>query len=106
MNLKEITVKVIDSYDFDDLVKSTYGQDYECVAEEEWDNKGCHLFEGVALISKYSWYNVEEIKQKCQNWKDGKLTNRWEKPYLYEIFHDLCARGVIEEGNYLIQVNH
>lgn len=106
---KELLVKIVDYYDFDQIVNETYSNEshktnYEFVADEECGNDEDHLFDGISRTPKYTWSYNEEVKARVAKWALGQA-GRYENPTTNELLFDLCAKGVIEEGNYLIRVS-
>ena len=85
---------VVDCNDLQDFIEEVYGQIYEIVAEEEWNNYESHNF----TISKED-INSYDLP-KLNFFKKGN-----PKQYsLRVILQDLCNQDFIEEGDYLINV--
>ena len=63
---------------------------YECVAENEWCNDQSHTFNvSAALPDKY------ELEKLANN----------QEPYTCAILDWMCADGLIEAGEYLVNVS-
>lgn len=96
----KITTKQIHQvayFDLDDFVSLTYGMPFESVSIEEWDNDSSHTFSGIGSgpLSKYESRVLDEIKTS------GEFPNGCLRP----ILHDLCLRGLIPPGDYIINAS-
>lgn len=80
--------KEVDYHDLEQFIFEIYGEQYESVAEEEWNNYSSHEFN----VKK----QVDFDKDKTIDIFDGGV---------HEILQNLVNRDLIEEGNYLISVS-
>jgi hypothetical protein len=90
----EVNITKLSYDDFDKLIHATWPvrKDYECVSDCEWNNDEDHLYEGI----DGSDYDANEF----QEWlKTGK---QLYTPHL--LLDALVVTGVLQPGNYLIQV--
>lgn len=96
MTLKTTTRTVIevDEYDLNKFISDEYGHDFECVADQEWDNDQSHLIE----IEKTPLDSVAE--QKVTKFRE---TGRYSWS-LYALLQDLCNCDKLSPGSYLITV--
>lgn len=104
---KTKTVHEIDSFALDDLIAETYGlEGFEGTLESPNDSTHSFLVrkpenqyphgpaESREVLLKYAKENVDKIiAAKC-----------CEHYVLGDILDDMCAKGVIEEGEYLVNV--
>lgn len=93
--MEKVFYIVMDDQEFNDLVKKTYNQDYEFVADMECGNDTQHTFEDIN-INPLSEYEQEEIAE----FKSSGDTNYSARTLLT----DMYINGVVEPGNYLITV--
>lgn len=127
--IKIKTVNIIDVNDFDELVTATYGRPYRFQQQDGCRDRGSV---NIAVPSKYKdYYNttVPEVvnhkergvsfdawlardpKQKLYN-KEGQYTGTldlwWKRnfyPHVSMVINDLHKRGLLEEGNYSINID-
>src|SRR5688572_27802165 len=98
---QEIELKVtkkeyfeVDSYDFEELIRNVYKQeDYSFVADIECGNDSQHSFVVEKNIDEYHEGKLWEFKV---GGKQGYIAGT--------LLNDLARKGIIEEGNYLINV--
>jgi len=95
MKTRTITCHVIKETDFDQLVRKTYGiKDFSFVASRECGNDTQHVFEDVGYEPLDEWdteaiENIKEEQDYCS---------------INVIFNDLCIKGFIDAGNYIVEV--
>lgn len=93
--MKQETVYKIDYHEFEDLVIKEYGvNDFSFVADQEMANDTCKSF----LVSKdtLDTWDINDL---------NKFKNNEFVPYISNmLFTDLCNRGVIDEGEYIVDV--
>jgi hypothetical protein len=91
---KEVRI-VCDYWDLEQLIQEVYGKEYEIVPMEEWNNDEQHS------------YSLK--KEKLQDWEKAKLDaflkGDCRNGSLRGILRDLCNKGELEEGDYLINVS-
>ncbi len=96
--MKKIEFLVMGYNEWDKLVQKTYGKnDYEVVVEEEANNYSCLKLMDVKreTISEYYMRGIAD-------WISGK---RSQAPGKYQLATDMCNNGIIEPGNYLIEIS-
>ncbi len=94
--MKKVTYTEMSDREFDELVEATYGHKYEFAPDVECGNDSSPRF----------------------SVKKGEITSDWDKNELakfietgecsyfaHMLFNDLCDRGVLEPGNYLVNVS-
>lgn len=94
---KKSEVIEVDYNDLDDLITKTYGKQYECVAYEEWCNDESHTIS--VKHAELDAHQQEQIKQ----WETG--SSRAGRFILGIFMQDMCNKGLIEAGEYLIKVS-
>lgn len=128
MKIKTRTETIIDVYDWDKLVKETYGKPYNFQQQEDCRDRGMYTLQ-VPSCDTYDYErdSVPEIINGCKmgvsfkSWLDrdpnkpvgkdiGKhgITLWWHRnfyPHEYIIANDLYNKGLIDEGSYLIEVD-
>lgn len=129
--LKYNTKKVIELNDWDELVKETYGrpysfqQQYGCQdrsrfdisfpnTDAEWEEAEMHesipeKVNGEIMGVKFETWLARDPKQPIVNQEhDYQLELFWERnfyPSVYTIANDLFKRGLVEEGDFEININ-
>ena len=128
--LKYEIKKIIDSFDLDDLVLETYGKPYCFQQQDGCKDRGTeHIsipvknsydFENTSLpfeingddmgVSFETWLNTtpEEINDKYPEDYRGQNDLWWERnfyPNIDMIVNDLYNKGLIKEGEYLIEID-
>lgn len=90
----EKTIREVDYSDLDDFIKEEYGQDFECVADQEWSN---HMSRQIDV-------RKEEIdKDDLEEIEIFKSTGKYEH-LLRELLTDLCNKDKIEPAEYIIKI--
>ena len=90
---KETTIRV--SYkDLDAFIVKHYGQPFEVTASEEARNDSCLSFTVAAGQNRD--YDTEYLKEFREKGRYGFL--------LGTILNDLCDRGLIEAGSYVVDI--
>jgi hypothetical protein len=128
--LKTKTIKVVSVQDWDDLVTKTYGKpymfqqqdgckprgtDYFSVPSEEWDGD-CHEDDEIPFevngkemgVTFESWLktNPEDTRKHFNSdWENRLFWERNFYPHLEMIVNDLHAKGLLEEGEYMIDID-
>lgn len=91
--MKQVTYTEMDYCEFEQLVKTTYGHDYEFPEDIECGNDSEHTYEVTGELDEWDRQKLQEFVQS------GK--------YLYlapRLLNDLVARGKLPKGRYLITV--
>lgn len=131
LNIK--SVQVIDCNDWDRLVKETYGRPYSFQQQDDCKERGVYgigvpaptddyyerfdndtvpeKVNGAKMgVSLKAWL-ARDPKQKFEgeaDQSDFSLELWWERnfyPHVEELARDMCAKGLIETGNYSIDVD-
>lgn len=96
LKYEERNVKVVDYDDWDQFIQKVYGiEDYSIVADQEMNNDECREYRvaNQELLDKYDSHELEKFKR-------GENVNYMTRV----LMADLCIRGLLEEGTYLIKV--
>jgi hypothetical protein len=117
--LKVKTKKMIEVQDWDNLVEKTYGKPYSFQQQDGCKSRGIYKLvvpsdgddyerDDVDVhemgVSFNSWVSTEYKNPK----KDYKLVLFWKRrfyPSVESIANDLFKRGLIEEGEYIINID-
>lgn len=87
-------MRIVHYQEFNETVRAQYGLDeYNVVISEDWDNDTCIDFSGIT--GDLTDFDLEEIELLKKGDVDYKA---------YLIFEDLCRQGVIEPGDYLLEI--
>ena len=90
----KVTYIEVNDNDVDDLVKETYGKDFECACSEEMSN-GTRMNISVEFGKPlYEWDQKKII--------EFKATGRYSFA-LRTLFQDMVNNKVIKPGNYLVE---
>lgn len=126
--VKYKTEKVIEVGDWDDLVIETYGKPYNfqqqngcqsrgtfylTVSADEWVDQGkdtiLEEINGDEMGVKFSAWLARDPKQpvgkETEQWKIDLFWERNFYPDIEIIANDLCKRGLIEAGDYIINID-
>lgn len=99
---KEVRFYEIEYDDFDNFITETFGKEYECVADNEWNNYSSYNFnveirlqdlKEDSFFMLYTVTNVEKWLKKEKNKIDAQ-----------SLLDYLVWKGVIPAGKYLIKV--
>lgn len=98
LNHTKEEVIVVEHYDLEKLIKSTYGTDYEIMSGEE-----------VGSSQYAATYNIDVVKGELDEWEFEEVKD-WMADgtgsyILRSIMKDMANKDVIEEGTYIIGVN-
>ncbi len=94
MKVKVVSYMEVDYNELDKAISKFYGQSFECVPTEEWNNDSSYDFDiKKAKLSDYD-------KKKIEEYKSGECPSYIVRTLLV----DMCNQGEIEPGHYLIQV--
>lgn len=124
--------KIISDSDWDELVQKTYNRPYKFQQQDGCKDRGFFRF-SVPNAETYDFENdsiIEEVNGpemgvsfkawlardpkaplKGQKYKDGEGWERdlwWQRnfyPDFQIVANDLCAKGLIEPGNYIIEID-
>jgi len=128
MNIK--TQKVIEVQDWDELVQETYGRPYNfqqqhgcqsrglvhiSVPEEYTEDEDMHdsipddKVNGEEMGVKFATWLARDPKQELtedsSSWAIGMFWERNFYPDLNTVINDLHAKGLLEEGKYVINID-
>lgn len=122
-------LKIIESYDWDELVRTTYGKPY-CLQQQngcmdrgmisfkvpskEFNDDEMHddipeEINGEIMGVKFSTWLARDIKE-CINkdWNDWELNLFWTRnfyPDFETIVNDLYSKGLLEAGEYTMNID-
>lgn len=85
---------VMDYSEFNNLIKKHYGKNYEFLPDQESNNDCLHKF--IVEKRKLDDYDLEVLNKFK---KTGAFYN-----LACTLFQDLCNKGILKEGDYLIEV--
>lgn len=128
MKLKIKTEKIIDVSDWDKLVKQTYGRPYSFQQQDGCKNRGIFRFSVPAQADDFEWDSVLEIVNhdergvsfaawlkrdpkaslasgRCEDWGIELWWDRNFYPNIQMVANDLCAKKLLEPGDYVIDIN-
>lgn len=127
MGIKARKELVIDVGDWDDLVKETYGRPYSfqqqdgckerqrvdiTIPNKPFDYKDDtvpEIMNGPDMGVSFKAWLARDPKQPLVGQKyDFELSLFWERnfyPDVQMVANDLCAKGLIEAGNYVIDID-
>jgi hypothetical protein len=90
----KITAYQVDYYNLEDFIKSVYGKDYSFIQDQECGNDSSHEFHiSKKKLRKYDQKKLEEFAN------DGEYCFSADV-----IMGDLCHKGLIEPGHYIVKV--
>lgn len=94
LKVKKVAYFGVDYNELDKFIKAVYGVYYSCVGSQEWGNDSQHRVHAEAVeLGPWDAKKLEEVKA-------GK-----EPSYsLGAVMNDLAFQGLIEPGEYLIDV--
>ena len=96
LQYSKVIYKEINSFDLEKLITDHYSRDYEIVSDNEWNNDSSYK-QNISKGEIDDFY-----KERFEDWKQGFGGSNY---MLRHILQDLCNKGEIEEGNYLIDVS-
>ena len=100
--LKYKTVKLVWESDLQDLILDTYGRRTEWAAEQEMSQNETRNF--TVPSNRY----VDEDSLTVAQWLAGETTELYGytlvEPEMQLILNDLHARGLVEAGEYVVEV--
>ena len=88
-------VFILDYSEFDALTKEVYGREYDFVPSEEANNDSEYYFPKVTAAG-LDEYDSEQLRKFINGEEVNWLTRA--------LLQDLCFKGEIPPGNYLIRV--
>ena len=94
LKVEKKTVFKVDYGDLDDFISEVYGHEYEIVADEELSNyssKEYHVEQEE--LSDYNMKSLREFTEEGRGMYNARL-----------ILVDLCNKGLIETGDYVIDI--
>ena len=91
---KEVSYYEVEWTNLERFIEAVYGQKYDIVSDMEWSNDSEHSIK--AEKRTFSQYEVDQLVAFRTTGKGGWI--------LYILLDDLCNRGFIPSGEYLITV--
>lgn len=92
--MKDVLYHVMTDREFDDIVKKTYGHEYNFVADNECINDSEHAFNRVA--GNLHTYDLEELEKFRETGHSFMIT--------HTLLNDMVKNGIIPSGDYLVTV--
>ncbi len=94
---------IIQDNEFDQLVLDKLGFEYECVAENEWNNDSSYTFNnltknGILNDSVFMKYDLPKVEESINDKKIHR--NVWA----IGLLNYMVIKDMIPEGNYIIEV--
>ena len=94
LEVEQKTVFKVDYNDLDDFISEVYGHRYEIVADEELSNYSSKEFDiKKEVLDDYDSKSLQEFIDDGKGQFNARL-----------ILIDLCNKGLIEEGDYIIKI--
>ena len=115
-------VRLVDSYDFDQFVKSVYGKPYCYQQQDDCRDKGIESFtvpmeeddyfdndledEPLMGVSFKTWLD-KDVNEKFfeDDWENTLFWYRNFYPHFSMIINDLYKKGLIEKGSYIMSID-
>lgn len=96
--MKVKTYRIFEYHEFDALVKRVYGDhvQYEFVAAEEGHNYTSVTYNNLKREDVISEYDYAKLRRLA--------SGQWESFMAQTLILDMIHRGVLEPGNYMIEV--
>lgn len=88
------TVTVIEASDLDNFVKEVYGQYFSFVVDQEARNDSTHSFPRIG--EPLHEYHEKDLKEFIETGEHDHLART--------LLNDLCRKGLIEAGKYVVNV--
>lgn len=121
--LKFSNAKIIDLHDWDDLVKKTYNKEYSFQQQDGCKERGIFRLSVPDYPDDYEADSIPEkingeemgvsfaawLAKDCRNatgiYKDSMFWERNFYPNVQMIANDLFERGLMEKGDYIIEID-
>lgn len=96
--MKVKTYRILDSGEFDALVKTTYGEhvQYEFVAAEEANNYTSVTFNNMERGAEIHSYDAAKLI--------GLQRGEWVPFMAQTLIQDMVTNGILDPGNYMVEV--
>lgn len=97
LKCETVCYKQVDYYELDKFIQTAYGiKEFSCVDDQEWNNN-----------SKYTvWAEKEPLHDFDQKKLEEFLSGKSRPDYMLRtLLNDLCNKGLLEPGKYLIAVS-
>lgn len=91
---EKLTVLAVEAWDFNPFVERIYGRYFCFAADQEARNGSTHSFRNIG--EPLDEYDEEILKEFIETGKHNNLAR--------VLLNDLCAKGLIESGHYIIRV--
>lgn len=102
-DFKKVEFNVITYKHFNEMVEEYLGFEYDCVAEEEYNNFSCYSYENmkrdVANDKFYIDYSLPDIESNING------DNEYRPVGVRALLIYMVCNGFAPEGNYLIEVS-
>lgn len=95
LKCKKKTVIEVDCFDLERFINEVYGHNFEILCDLECANDSCRTMS--IKKGKMTKYDLADV---------GKYKEIGEGSYLlHQLMDDMCARDLIEEGDYVIEIS-
>jgi hypothetical protein len=94
--IKEETLKIVDYWDLEEIIKEYYGKEYETVPGEEWSNDSNYKF--TIEKGEKIWKADQERLDTFKETGKGEILLR-------TLLTDMCNNDAIPPGTYLVRVS-
>ena len=88
------TVREVSWSHLEDVVSEVYGHQFEMAANEEWSNDSAHEFTVTPDVDEWDRGKVDDFVKGTEH---PNITGA--------LLNDMCKRGLIEPGKYLVKVS-
>lgn len=105
LKCKKTEYVCVDSNDFDAFVKEVYGHEFEVIADVEAYNGFRKEFRGIGEYGDKLDMNDVLSEHREKDLANFKLVGMKQPSMTRILLMDLCRNGLIEAGNYLIDVS-
>ncbi len=92
--MKEITYQVMSDSEFNELVKHTYGHEYNFAMDNECGNDSQHTFNKINGVQES--YDIEDLEKFKKTGNSFMITR--------VLLNDMVNKNILPVGNYLITV--
>ena len=98
LKVSKITSYRVDYYDFEVFVKKVYRKDFRFALDQESSNDTSHEFwVSKKKLDEYDQERMDEFLGDSEDLLHGG-------PYADVILNDLCHKGLIKPGHYIVRV--
>ena len=88
---EKLEVIKVEYFDLETLIEETYGHIFSFQGDEEVGSEDCKFYKITGEVSSYEESSLREFKEDGSGMYMTGL-----------LMQDMCRKGIIEKGNYLI----